>query len=64
MGGGKALIQRTVTNLYIERPAWLEHAHRKLDEAVFAANGWPTDLSDERLLERLLVLKLERAGSS
>ena len=31
------------------------------DEAVFAAYGWPGDLSDEEILERLLVLNLERA---
>ena len=32
---------RTLTNLYNARPAWLADAHRKLDEAVFAAYGWP-----------------------
>ncbi|MFZ5911641.1 MAG: hypothetical protein ACOYYU_16625 [Chloroflexota bacterium] len=36
--------------------------HRKLDEAVFVACGWPSDLSDEEILERLLALNLERAG--
>ena len=29
--------KRTLTNLYNARPTWLELAHRKLDEAVFAA---------------------------
>jgi hypothetical protein len=29
---------------------------------VFAAYGWPVDLTDEELLERLLDLNLERAG--
>jgi hypothetical protein len=42
------------------RPAWLDLAHRKLDGAVFAAYGWPDDLSEEGILERLL--KRERAG--
>jgi hypothetical protein len=28
------------------RPAWLTDAHRKLDEAVFAAYGWPSTLTD------------------
>lgn len=28
---------RTLTNLYNKRPAWLTDTHRKLDEAVFAA---------------------------
>jgi hypothetical protein len=55
--------KRTLTNLYNARPTWLELAHKKLDEAVFAAYGWPSDLSDEEILERLLALNLERAGS-
>lgn len=37
-------------------------AHRRLDEAVFAAYGWPIDLTNEQILERLLALNLERAG--
>jgi hypothetical protein len=41
-------------------PSW-SCAQKKLDEAVFAAYGWPSDLSDEEILERLLTLKLERA---
>ena len=32
---------RTFTNLYNERPAWLDNAHRDLDAAVAAAYGWP-----------------------
>ena len=51
----------TLTNLYNKRPAWLENAHRKLDEAVFAAYGWPATLTDAELLERLLELNHERA---
>jgi type II restriction/modification system DNA methylase subunit YeeA len=31
-----SLKKRTLTNLYNERPAWLDHAHRALDEAVAA----------------------------
>jgi len=56
------LKKRTLTNLYNQRPAWLELAHQKLDRAVFAAYGWPDDLSDEHILERFLALNLERAG--
>ena len=56
------LKNRTVTNLYNERPAWLDLAHKKLDAAVAAAYGWPVDLSDEQILERLLALNLERAA--
>jgi len=54
---------RTLTNLYNTRPAWLEEAHRKLDEAVFAAYGWPATLSDAEILERLLALNQQRASS-
>lgn len=57
------LKQRTLTNLYNARPAWLEDAHRKLDEAVFAAYGWPSTLTDAELLERLLALNHERAAA-
>ncbi len=38
-------------------------AHRKLDDAVLDAYGWPHDLSDDELLARLLALNLARAGS-
>jgi hypothetical protein len=56
----KQLAKRTLTNLYNQRPAWLDAAHRRLDEAVFAAYGWPADLSDEEILARLLELNHER----
>ena len=39
----------------------LDLAHKRLDQAVFAAYGWKSDLSDEEILERLLALNLERA---
>jgi hypothetical protein len=55
---------RTLTNLYNERPAWLGAAHAKLDEAVFAAYGWPANLTDDDILARLLELNLSRAGAS
>ena len=47
---------------FLRRPAWLDLAHRKLDEAVFAAYGWDPGLSDEQILEKLLALNLERAA--
>ena len=95
------LKKRTLTNLYNERPAWLDQAHKKLDIAVARAYGWDdyaqiiqnTDVGcvydfeegtlhlldtderglaeamekfrqefDERILERLLALNLERAA--
>ena len=60
--------QRTLTNLYNARPAWLDLAHRVLDAAVLAAYGWPVDpstgsghgLSDDEILARLLALNLAR----
>jgi type II restriction/modification system DNA methylase subunit YeeA len=59
------LKKRTLTNLYNERPAWLDHAHRDLDAAVAAAYGWAdwgAGLPDEVILERLFKLNQERAG--
>ena len=55
------LRRRTLTNLYNDYPSWLANAHTKLDVAVANAYGWPTDLSDEQILDRLLTLNLERA---
>ncbi|MGB8368721.1 MAG: class I SAM-dependent DNA methyltransferase [Limisphaerales bacterium] len=56
------LKKRTLTNLYNERPAWLDLAHKKLDAAVAAAYGFPADLTDEQILEKLLALNLARAA--
>jgi len=57
----KRLQKRTLTNLYNERPTWLDLAHKKLDAAVFAAYGWKPEMSDEEILAGLLALNLERA---
>ena len=62
----KILKRRTLTNLYNERPAWLDNAHRTLDEAVAAAYGWEKDfksgkLTDEEILGRLFELNQQRA---
>ena len=46
----KHLKKRTLTNLYNERPTWLDLAHQKLDAAVFAAYGWDPAMSDDDLL--------------
>ena len=56
------LKKRTLTNLYNARPTWLQLAHEQLDKAVFDAYGWPDDLADPEILERLLALNLERAA--
>ena len=59
------LKKRTLTNLYNARQkgeaSWLENAHRKLDEAVFAAYGWDAGMADEEVLAKLLALNLERS---
>lgn len=64
----KVLNKRTLTNLYNARPAWLEHAHKRLDEAVAEAYGWGDDwrngkLTDDEILARLFRLNQERAAS-
>ena len=58
----KDLRKRTLTNLYNQRPTWLTNAHDTLDAAVAAAYGWPDNLDDAAILERLLALNLERSG--
>jgi hypothetical protein len=57
------LKKRTLTNLYNQRPTWLDQAHRALDEAVFAAYGWPATLTDDEILQRLLDLNHQRAAA-
>ncbi|MEP3946678.1 DNA methyltransferase [Ascidiaceihabitans sp.] len=62
----KVLKKRTLTNLYNARPAWLDHAHAALDEAVAEAYGWGHDwrdgtLSEDEILSRLFKLNQERA---
>ena len=49
------LKKRTLTNLYNQRPTWLELAHEKLDRAVFDAYGWPHDLGEDEILETAAV---------
>lgn len=58
------LKKRTLTNLYNERPQWLATAHSALDEAVFAAYGWPSNLAKDEILARLLALNHERAATA
>ena len=55
------LRKRTLTNLYNARLTWLENIHARLDAAVADAYGWPVDLPDAEILERMLVLNVERA---
>lgn len=57
------LKKRTLTNLYNQRPTWLDLAHQKLDAAVLDAYNWPHALSNDDILERLLALNLKRAAT-
>ena len=70
-GCAAELNKRTLTNLYNERPTWLDLAHRKLDDAVFAAYAaatgdaaWTPALTDDQVLERILALNRERAATN
>ena len=58
------LKKRTLTNLYNQRPTWLDLAHQTLDKAVLDAYSWLHDLTDNEILEYLLALNLERARIS
>jgi hypothetical protein len=61
------LKNQTLTNLYLQRPTWLQNAHAALDRAFWAAYGWenpdPAAVEEDTILSRLLVLNLERTGS-
>lgn len=57
----------TLTNLYNQRPAWLDNAHKALDSAVTVAYGWTDhapEMPDGEILRRLLSLNLQRSGQS
>lgn len=54
---------RTLTKLYNDRPTWLDHLHRALDEAVAAAYGWEWPLTDDEVLRRLFALNQARAAA-
>jgi hypothetical protein len=60
------LKKRTLTNLYNQKPTWLQNAHAALDRAVWAAYGWddpdPTTVDEDTILSRLLALNGERSG--
>jgi type II restriction/modification system DNA methylase subunit YeeA len=62
------LKKRTLTNLYNARPAWLDNAHKALDEVVAEAYGWGEDyraglLTEDEILARLFRLNQERADA-
>jgi hypothetical protein len=55
------LAKRTLTNLYNDRPTWLENAHRELDEAVFAGYEWKGSMPEDQVLAALLELNIAAA---
>lgn len=62
----KTLKARTLTDLYNARPAWLDLAHRNLDETVADAYGWGDDwrkgaLADAEIVARLFKLNKVRS---
>lgn len=61
-GNAAELSRRTLTNLYNENPDWLQHAHAALNVAVSAAYGWPVDLRDQEILQRLFDLNQSRVA--
>lgn len=65
-GHEKDLKRRTLTNLYNERPSWLDNAHTALDVAVAQAYGWADyspAMPNEEILRRLLDLNKQRVSA-
>jgi hypothetical protein len=61
------LKKRTLTNLYNDRPSWLNTAHQTLDKAVAHAYGWTDytpETTDADILQRLLKLNLARSQAN
>ena len=54
---------RTLTALYNKKSTWLADAHRRLDEAVFAAYAWDVAIADKELIARLLDLNHRRPNT-
>ncbi len=62
----KQLQKRTLTNLYNQRPSWLQSAHQQLDAAVATAYGWAdysAVMPDADILARLLALNHARSAA-
>jgi type II restriction/modification system DNA methylase subunit YeeA len=57
------LCERTLTNLYNQRPQWLVDAHADLDAAVAAAYGLAGQHYRRDALARLLELNLSRSAA-
>ena len=54
--------RRSMTALYNENPPWLRTAHAELDAAAADAYGWPADVTDREILQRLA--RLNRSGQA
>ena len=63
----ETLRSRTLTKLYNTRGTpqgdWLDTLHAALDNAVADAYGWPTTITDDDAMERLLALNMARPMS-
>lgn len=65
LGCENDLKKRTLTNLYNQRPTWLDNAHKALDAAVAKAYDWndyTAEMPDDEILRRLLNLNQERSS--
>jgi len=56
---GRVRAETVITLQEIEQLAYL---HQQLDQAVFAAYGWPADMDEEEILGRLLELNEARGA--
>jgi hypothetical protein len=64
-GYERRLSERTMTRLYNEHPAWLQNAHRALDNSVAMAYGWTdytSEMADEEIIRRLAALNAQRTN--
>ncbi len=62
LGSGETLTDKEQTIHEQGLVPVLKQIHDELDAAVFDAYGWPVTLTDEEILERLVVLNAERAA--
>jgi hypothetical protein len=58
-GSERQLSKRTLTNLYNDRPRWLDLSNQKLAATVLEAYGCADAMSDEAIVEQLLELNRE-----
>ncbi len=62
-GGGQPALTEAERDIYeAGLVGVLKDIHDQIDDAVFEAYGWPADLSEEEILERLVALNHERAA--